>query len=145
MTRQGDTLTAEWRTILAEFEKQFTVTTGAGRAFDYLADPVRLPEYVSTVHLEASTAVEGELDVEADLADRSGAPAAGFVADRATCRIDWGRPERGYGGSIQITPGTTNTAGVVLRLRTRDDADPDAVTKIFDQTVANIRRVLSGR
>lgn len=145
MTRQGDTLTAERRTILAEREKHFTVTTGADRAFDYLADPVRLPEYVSTIHLEDSTAVEGELDVDADLADRDGAPAAGFVADRATRRIDWGRPEHGYGGSIEISPGTTNTAGVVLRLRTRDDADPDAVTRIFDQTVANIRRVLSGR
>lgn len=121
------------------------MTTGADRAFAYLADPVRLPEYVSTVHLEDSTAVEGELDVDADLADRGGAPTAGFVADRATRRIDWGRPERGYGGSIEITPGTTNTAGVVLRLHTRDDADADAVIRIFDQTVANIRRVLSGR
>lgn len=121
------------------------MTTGADRAFDYLADPLRLPEYVSTVRLEDSTAVEGELDVDADLGERDGAPAVGFVADRATLRIAWGRPERDYGGSIEITPGTTNTAGVVLRLHTRDDIDDGEVTRIFDQTVANIRRVLSGR
>ena len=138
-------MSLERRTILAEFEKQFTVTTGADRAFDYLADPVRLPEYVPTLRLDDSTAVEGELDVDADLAGRNGAAAAGFVADRTTRRIEWGRPERGYGGSIEVTPGTTNTAAVVLRLHTRDDADAEQVTRTFDQTVANIRRVLSAR
>ncbi|MGK2851993.1 MAG: hypothetical protein ACSLFN_13925 [Candidatus Limnocylindrales bacterium] len=121
------------------------MTTGADRAFDYLSDPVRLPEYVSTMRLEDSTAVEGELDVDADLKGRDGAPAAGFVADRATRRIVWGLPDSGYGGSIEITPGTTNTSGVVLRLHTRDDADAAEVSRIFEQTVASIRRVLSGR
>lgn len=121
------------------------MTTGADRAFDYLADPVRLPEYVSTIRLEDSSAVDGELDVDADLVERGGAAPAGFVADRATRRIEWGRPEHGYGGSIEVARGTTNTAGVTLRLHTRDDVDTDEVSRIFDQTVANIRRVLSGR
>lgn len=121
------------------------MTTGADRAFDYLSDPLRMPEYVSTMRLEESTAVEGELDVDADLKDRDGAPAVGYVADRAARRIDWGRPDSAYGGSIEITPGTTNTSGVVLRLHTRDDADIDEVTRIFEQSVASIRRALSGR
>lgn len=128
-----------------ELEKRFTVTTGADRAFDYLADPVHLPEYVSTLRLEDSTAVDGELDVDADLGERDGAPEAGFIADRATRRIGWGRSEGPYGGSIEITPGTTNTSGVTLRLHTRDDADAAEVTRVFDQTVASIRRALSGR
>lgn len=131
--------------VLADLEKQFTVTTGADRAFDYLSDPVRLPEYVSTMRLEDSTAVEGELDVDADLKDRDGAPDAGFVADRATRQITWGRPDGTYGGSIAITRGTTNTSTVVLRLHTRDDADVAEVTRIFEQSVASIRRLLSGR
>lgn len=121
------------------------MTTGADRAFDYLADPIHLPEYVSTLRLEDSTAVDGELDVDADLGVRGGAPDAGFVADRATRRISWGRSGGPYGGSIEVTTGTTNTSGVTLRLHTRDDADAAEVTRVFEQTVASIRRVLSGR
>ena len=44
-----------------------------------------------------------------------------------------------------VTEGTTNTAGVTIHLHTRDDADADEVSKIFDQAVANIRRLLSRR
>ena len=121
------------------------MTTGADRAFDYLADPVHLPEYVSTLRLDDSTAVDGELDVDADLGERGGAPGAGFVADRATRRISWGRADGPYGGSIEVTTGTTNTSGVTLRLHTRDDTDAAEVTRIFEQAVASIRRVLSGR
>lgn len=130
---------------LTDLEKSFTVLTGADRAFDFLADPARLPDYVSTIRLEDSTAVEGELDVDADIAGRDGAPEAGFSADRATRRIEWGRVGGDYGGSIVVNVGTTNSAGVTVRLHTRDDADIAEVTRIFEQTVFNIRRVLSGR
>jgi hypothetical protein len=106
---------------------------------------MRLPEYVPSLRLEDSIAVEGELDVDADLAERGGAPDAGFVADRATRRIQWGRPERDYGGSIEIAEGTTNTAGVTVRLHTRADADVGEVTRVFDEAVTNIRRLLSRR
>jgi hypothetical protein len=119
--------------------------SGADVAFDFLADPVRLPEYVPTMKLEDSTAVEGELDVDADLRERDGAPDAGFLADRKTRRIEWGRPGGDYGGSIVVTEGTTNTSGVTIRLRTRDNADIEEVTRVFDKAVANIRRLLLGR
>jgi len=52
--------------------------SGADTAFDFLSDPVRLPEYVPALRLDDSTAVEGELDVDADLRERDGAPDAGF-------------------------------------------------------------------
>ena len=130
---------------LPEFEKHLTVMTGADAAFDYLSDPVRLPEYVPALRLEDSIAVEGELDVDADIAGRGGAPDAGFDADRATRTITWGRPGSDYGGSIVVTEGTTNTAGVTIHLRTRDDADNEEVARIVEQTVSNMRRVLSGR
>ena len=132
-------------TILPDLEKTFLVLTSADTAFDFLSDPVRLPEWVATVRLEVSIAVEGELDVDADLAARDGAPDAGFLADRATRHIEWGRPEHAYGGSIEVSEGTANTASVTVRLHTRDDADGTEVTRVFEQTVANIRRVLSGR
>ena len=119
--------------------------TGAERAFEFLADPVRLPDFVSTIQLEDSTAVEGELDVDADVAGRYGAAEAGFTADKATRRIEWGRPDSDYGGSIVVTVGTTNSAGVTVKLHTRTGADVAEVTRIFEQTVSNIRRALSGR
>lgn len=130
---------------LTDLEKTFTVLTGAERAFEFLADPSRLPDYVSTIRLEDSTAVEGELDIDADIAGRDGAAEAGFTTDRSTRRIEWGRPDSDYGGSIVVTVGTTNSAGVTVRLHTRDDADVAEVTRIFEQTVSNIRLALSGR
>ena len=97
------------------------------------------------MRLEDSTAVEGGLDVDADLRERGGAPEADFVADRATRRIEWGRAGSDYGGSIVVTEGTTDTAGVTIHLHTHDDAHVEEVTHIFDQAVANIRRLLSRR
>lgn len=118
--------------------------TGADRAFDLLSDPVRLPDYVSTIRLEDSISVEGDLDVDADVTERGGAPDVGFVADRATRRVEWGRPGSDYGGSIVVTESTANTSGVTMRLNTRDSAEVAEVTRVFEQTVSNIRRVLSG-
>ena len=126
-----------------DLERTFLVMAGADRAFGLLADPVRLPELVSTMRLEDSIAVEGEADLDADVDDRDGAPEAGFLADTATRHIEWGRPERDYGGSIDVAENTANTANVTLRLHTRDDADVAEVTRIVDATVAAIRRVLS--
>ena len=100
---------------------------------------------MSTIQLEDSTAVEGELDVDADVAGRYGAAEAGFTADKATRRIEWGRPDSDYGGSIVVNVGTTNSAGVTVKLHTRPGADVAEVTRIFEQTVSNIRRALSGR
>jgi hypothetical protein len=119
--------------------------TGADTAFEILSDPVRLPDYVPTLRLEDSTAVEGELDVDADLAERDGAPAAGFTADRATRRIEWGRPSPEYGGSIEISESTTNTARVTLRLHTLDEGDASATARVVEEAIANMRRLLSGR
>jgi hypothetical protein len=136
---------AERSPTLADLERTFTVTSGADAAFDFLSDPVRLPEYIPTMRLEDSTAVDGGLDVDADLRERGGAPEAGFVADRATRNVQWGRPGSDYGGSIAVTEGTTNTASVTVRLHTRDDADLEEVTRVFDGAVANIRRLLSRR
>ena len=67
------------------------------------------------------------------------------MADRATRHIEWGRPDRGYGGSIDVGEGTANTASVTVRLHTREDADVAEVTRVFDQAIGNIRRALSGR
>lgn len=117
----------------------------AERSFELLSDPMHLADFVPIVDLQDSTAVDGELDVDADLAERQGAPGAGFLADTKTRRIDWGRPGADYGGSLEVAELTAKTARVTLRLRTRDDADRAEVERVVDATIANMRRVLSGR
>lgn len=117
---------------------------GADAAFDLLADPVRLPDYVPTLRLEESIAIEGEADADAAeaLTERDGAPEAGFVADRKTRSISWGRPAHDYGGSITVGESTASTANVTLRVHTRDDADAEAVAGVFEQAVSSIRRLV---
>lgn len=121
------------------------VMSSAAAAFEVLSDPVRLPDYVPTLRLEDSTAVEGELDADASLAERDGAAEAGFIADRTTRRITWGRPEHDYAGSITVGESTSASADITIRLHTREGADADAVARVVDQAVANIRRLLMGR
>jgi hypothetical protein len=130
---------------MADFEQSITVMVGADAAFEVLSDPTRLPDYVATMRLEDSIALEGELDLDADLEERDGAPEARFFPDRPARRLDWGLPGGDYEGSIVVTEGTRRTSGVTIRLHTPDDADLQAVQRLFDQTVLNIRRVLSGR
>jgi hypothetical protein len=130
---------------MADLEKTFIVMTGADTAFDVLSDPMRLADYVPALDLVDSTAVDGELDPDADLKERDGAPAGEYMADRATRSIEWGRPSPDYGGSITIATGTTNTSRVTVRLHTAPDADREGVTRMFDESVADIRRILSGR
>ncbi len=129
---------------LADFERTFFVMARADAAFDLLSDPVRLPDYVPTARLEDSTAIEGEADADADLEERDGAPEAGFVADRKTRTITWGRPEHDYAGSITIRESTPSTSDITVTLHTRTDADADAVGKVFEQAVGSIRRMLTG-
>ena len=118
---------------------------GADAAFEALADPARLPELVPIIEFVDAIAIGGEEDADAGLAERDGAPEAGFVADRRTRTISWGRPEHDYGGSISVAESTASTANITVRLRTRADADVAAVTAIFDQSLANIRRNLTRR
>ena len=116
----------------------------ADAAFDALSDPVRLPEYVPTMQLVDSIAIEGEADADADIEERDGAPEAGFVADRKTRTITWGRPEHDYAGSIAIRESTPSTSDIIVRLHTRDDADAAAVDRMFEGAVSSMRRMLTG-
>jgi hypothetical protein len=130
---------------LADHERTFIVMAAADVAFDLLSDPLHLPDYVPTVRLEDSIAIEGEADADADLAERDGAPEAGFVADRTTRTITWGRPDRDYGGSIAVRESTAGTADITVHLHTRDDADGAAVARVFEQAVGSIRRLVMRR
>ncbi len=120
------------------------VMAGADRVFEVLADPVQLPTFVPVLTLEDSTAIEGDVDADADLAARDGAPAAEFIADRRTRTITWRLPNHAHGGTIAVTERTANIADVAITVELGDDDDSEAIGKLLDDVVANIRRLATG-
>lgn len=130
---------------MTDFERSTTVGVGADAAFDYFADPSRLPEYVTTMTHVETTAVDGELQVEAEATGGRGAGEVRFLADRAARRVEWGDPDSDYAGSIVVTAGTASTSQVTIRLHIRADADQAAIERVLDQAIRNIQRRLVGR
>ena len=120
------------------------VMAGADPVFDVLSDPVRLPSFVPVLTLEDSTAIEGELDADADLEARNGAPAADFIADRRTRTITWRLPNHPRGGTIAVTERTANISDVAITVDLADDDDSAAIGRLLDDVVANIRRLATG-
>jgi hypothetical protein len=126
---------------VAPLERRFMVMAGADVVFDMLADPVRLPSFVPVLTLDDSTAIEGDVDADADLAARDGAPAADFIADRRTRTITWRLPNHDRGGTIAVTERTANIADVAITVELGDDDDGAAIGRLLDEVVANIRRL----
>jgi hypothetical protein len=125
---------------MADYERSTTVGVGADAAFAFLADPANLDEYVGPITHVDSIAIEGD-PAEADASDEADPAAeAHFLADATTRRVEWGR--NAYAGSATVEPGTTSTSTVTIRLHVRDDADPDAVRGMLDQSARTLQRLL---
>ena len=132
---------------MADFERSTTVGVGADTAFELFADPQRLPEYVTTMKLEETTAVDGDLQAEPEAGrlGRREVSEAQFLADRGARRVEWGLPGSDYSGWIAVAADTPSTSRITINLHLRDDAGTDAVERVLDQTIRNIQRLLSGR
>jgi Polyketide cyclase / dehydrase and lipid transport len=130
---------------VADFERSTTVGVGADAAFAFLSDPSRVSEYVSPMTLDDSIAVDGDPEApdEPDAGERLAE--AHFLADAATRTVEWGMPGEPYQGSFTVTPGTTSTSQITIRLHVRDDADSAAVERVLGQSVRSLQRLLSGR
>ncbi len=128
---------------MADFERTTTVGVGGDTAFAFLSDPSRVSDYVSTMALEDSTAVDG--DPAAEPEGYEAVAEAHFLADASTRRIEWGLPGESYEGSMTVTPGTASTSQVTVRLHLRDDVDAAAVDRVLDQSIRSLQRLLSGR
>ncbi len=128
---------------MADFERTTTVGVGADAAFAFLSDPARASDYVSTMALEDSTAVDGDPAVEAE--GYEAVAEARFLADASTRRIEWGLPGDAYEGSMTVSTGTASTSQVTVRLHLRDDVDAAAVDRVLDQSIRSLQRLLSGR
>ncbi len=125
---------------MADFERSLTVGVTADAAFEYLADPANVAEYVGPISLLESIAIEGDPSEIAASDEADDAAEARFLADTKARRVDWGRD--GYSGSITVESITPSMSTIAIRLHVRDTADPDAVTAMLDQTARTIQRVL---
>ena len=130
---------------MAEFERTTTVGIGADAAFAILADPTRLPEYAPTVRHVETTVVDGEPGDEPDVRSAPAIPEARFFADREARRVEWVLPGADYEGSVVVDEGTVSTSQVTIRLRTRDDDGDAQLERMLDDTLRNLRRLLSRR
>ena len=128
---------------MADYERSLTVGVTADAAFEYLADPANVAEYVGPISLLESIAIEGDpSEIEAsDEADD--AAEARFLADNAARRVDWGRG--GYAGSMTVSSITPSMSTIAIRLHVRDTADPEAVGAMLDQTARSLQGVLLRR
>lgn len=130
---------------MADFERSTTVGVGADAAFAFLADPANLPRYVTTVSLVDAMAVDGDPAAEPERDPRDVAPEARFLADAARRHIEWAGRSAGYGGSMTVGEGTSSTSQVTIRLHIRDDAETAEIERVLEETLRNLRRLLSGR
>ena len=125
---------------MADFERSLTVGVTADAAFEYLADPANVAEYVGPISLLESIAIEGDPSEIAASDEADDAAEATFLADTKARRVDWGRGS--YTGSMTVESITPSMSTIAIRLHVRDTADPDAVTAMLDQTARTIQRVL---
>ncbi len=125
---------------MADFERSLTVGVTADAAFEYLADPANVAEYVGPISLLESIAIEGDPSEIAASDEADDAAEARFLADTGARRVDWGRG--GYAGSMTVESITPSMSTITIRLHVRDTADPDAVVAMLDQTARSLQRVL---
>ena len=129
---------------MADFERSVTVGVAAEVAFDFLADPARLPAWVAGLRLEDSIAVDGDPVLQGEGEGAPTAPEAGFLPDRTTRTVGWSLPGRYYAGSAEVKPLLTSMSTIVIRLHLPEGADAASVNAALDQTVANLRRLVAG-
>jgi hypothetical protein len=130
---------------MADFERRATVGVDADAAFDFLADPGRLPTWVVGMTLDDAIAIEGDPKLQDEGEARPEAPEARFFPDRAARRVEWGLPGGEYAGEVQVQPMMAGMSTVTIRLHLPDNGDAAAIDKALDQTVKNLQRQLSSR
>jgi hypothetical protein len=127
-----------------DFERTTVIGAGADQAFARLADPLLIPHYVPLVAHAGSDAEDGAPG-EGEAVASQGLGEIRFHADTAARRLEWGEPGAAYSGSMTVSPGTTSTCDLTIRLHTRDDIDAAKVEGYLEQAARSLRRVLAGR
>lgn len=123
---------------MADYERSATIGATPAAAFDYLANPRHMPEYVDSM-TQARAAAGDRLHVAADVQGRHEEGDATFRADPASRRLEWGREGHDYHGWLTVGAGDDeDTSTVTIHLRTHDDSDAADVERSLSETLANI-------
>jgi len=129
---------------MPDFERRATVGVDADTAFDLLAEPAHLPDWVVGITLDDAIAVEGDPQLQDEAEARPEAPLAHFLADRPARRVEWGLPGGDYSGTAEVQPLMARLSTIIIRLHTREAADPAAVGRALDQSMKLLQRRLTG-
>lgn len=129
---------------MPDFEKRVTVAVDAETAFNFLADPGRLPVWVVGMRLEDAVAVEGDPALQDEGEAHTDAPEARFLPNRAARTVEWGIPGGEYSGSATVGTLMASMSTVTVRLHLPDGADQKAVEAALDQSVKNLQRQITG-
>ncbi len=128
---------------MADFERKVTVGVDAETAFNFLADPARLPLWVVGMRLEDAIAVDGDPSQQSEGEGAPTAPEATFLPDRKARVVSWSLPGRDYEGSAEVRPLLATMTTIVIRLHLPHGVDSRAVDAALDQTVKNLQRQIS--
>ena len=128
---------------MPDIERRVTVALDADAAFDRLAEPAQLPLWLVGIRFDDAIAVDGDPNQQDEGEAAPTAPAARFLADRRTRRIEWAAPSGEYSGTLEIQRMLPGMSAVTIRLTTRDDVDPSAADRALDAALKHLQRRLT--
>jgi hypothetical protein len=123
---------------MPEYERSVSLSVGAERAFEFLADPENLTKYVANM-VSARRQDGDRLRVAADVQGRHEEGVASFRSDAAAHRLEWGSPVNPqYHGWLEVA-GSGSQSTVTIHVTTDRPEEAEEADRVLDQTVANIR------
>ena len=129
---------------MPDYTRSEQVSSSPGAAFEYLANPSNLPQYVATMVMAQRAAGE-KLRVAADVQGRHEEGEGWFRSDSAAGRIEWGAEDNPlYTGSLSIE-GTDNSCTVTIKISTDREGEAgesEEIERALSETTANFKRLL---
>lgn len=124
---------------MPDFERSQQLPVDADTAFEYVANPRHLPEFVAM--MSDARPAGSSLHVSAEVNGRHEEGDAPFHADLGRRSLEWGGGDPDYHGSLRIEPIDHRSSSAHLSLHTPDDTERRDVERALDQTMDNLRDV----
>ena len=129
---------------MPDFERHVTVAVDPDTAFDFVADPSHLPDFVSmlTEARHEPGRQRTKLRVAAEVNGRREEGDTRFRADRWSRSIDWGNPPD-YRGTMRIVPAGNGSSRISLFIHARDPrGESSLIEQAMDDTLATLSELL---
>jgi hypothetical protein len=125
-----------------DLERRITVALNADTAFDNVAEPARLPDWVPWVTLEQAIAVDGNPELQDQGEALPTAPPAGFQVDRHARRVNWSSPSGEYAATLEIQPMMAGMSSLTIRVQAPETAASGELAQALDALVRTLQRRL---